>query len=193
MSALGRVVFSALGKGLGRSARLAGRFRRDEGGANAVEFGLVALPFFALVMAIIEAAMAFFASQVMETGLRDAARMIRTGQAQTGNWTAARFKEEVCAHIPALLNCAASLTIDVRSYNSFSSADWSVPTSGGNFNPGGTQFNMGAAGSIVVARAFYAWPSYANILGSSLANQSNGTILLVASSAFRNEPFSINP
>lgn len=190
--AFGRVAFLVLGRAIRRTARAAARLHRNENGASAVEFGIVALPFFALVMAIIEAAMAFFASQVMETALRDAARLIRTGQAQSNNWTAAQFKQQVCQRIPALLDCANNLTVDVRSYSSFGSTDWSTPTAGGNFNPGGAQFNMGSAGSIVVVRAFYSWPSYANILGSSLANQANGTILLVASSAFRNEPFPTN-
>jgi Flp pilus assembly protein TadG len=185
------VVYSFIGNAARRAARLTHRFGKDRRGASAVEFAIVAVPFFALVMAIIEAAMAFFASQVMETGLRDAARMIRTGQAQNGSWTRDRFKQEVCDNIPALLSCG-SLTIDVRSYQSFGAADWSTPMSDGNFNPAAAQFNMGNPGSIVVARAYYSWPSFANIIGSSLANQANGTILLVASSAFRNEPFQQN-
>lgn len=171
--------------------RATARFGRDKGGANTVEFGLVALPFFALLMAIIEAAMTFFAAQVLETGLRDAARLIRTGQAHgTAGFNAAAFKTEVCNRIPALINCPG-ITIDVRETPAFGTADFNVPRSGGNFNPGAAQFAMGQAGTIVVARAFYEWPSFANLLGSSLSNQPNGKILLVSTSAFRNEPFGL--
>jgi Flp pilus assembly protein TadG len=177
------------GHAVRRFSRLTRRFRHDQRGANAVEFGIVALPFFALVMAIIEAAMVFFAGQVMETGLRDAARLIRTGQAHsTAGFNQSAFKTAVCQRIPALLDCS-QLSVDVRTYTNFSSTSFAPPTSSGNFDPAQTQFNMGTGGSIVVARAFYSYPSFANILGSSLSNQANGRILLVATASFRNEPF----
>lgn len=171
---------------------LLGRYRlfiKDRSGANAVEFGIVALPFFALMMAIIEASMAFFAGQLLDTGLNDAARLIRTGQAQASAYDAARFKQEVCNRIPALITCNASLTIDVRVATSFSTSNFTVPTASGNFDSTQTQYNIGGSSSVVVARAFYKWPSFANLLGSSLSNQADKTILLVATSAFRNEPF----
>jgi Flp pilus assembly protein TadG len=179
-----------LGAALRAAARSSDRFRRDERGANAVEFGIVALPFFALLMAIVEAAMAFFAAQVMETGLRDSARLIRTGQAhgQTG-FNATSFRNDICPRVAPLLACAG-IVVDVRDYSSFGAASFANPTSGGNFDPTQTRFSMGQAGSIIVARAYYEWPSFANILGSSLSRQANGRILLVATSSFRNEPFS---
>ncbi len=189
---MGRVsvhTYLLVGRGLRAVARATRRFQRNESGANAVEFGLVALPFFALLMAIIEAAMAFFAGQILETALRDAARLIRTGQSHSqGTFNAAAFKTEVCNRIPAVVPCAG-ISVDVREYNSFSAVNFNNPMSGGNFDPSQMQFNMGGSGSIVVARAFYEWPSLANILGSSLSRQPNGRILLVSTSAFRNEPF----
>ncbi len=45
------------------------RFRRNRRGSAAVEFALVAPVFFALLFAIIESAMVFFAGQVLETGV----------------------------------------------------------------------------------------------------------------------------
>ena len=170
-------------------ALLARHFLRDKSAAVALEFGFIALPFFGLLMAIIEAALAFFAGQLLDTGLSDAARLIRTGQAQAGAYDAARFKQEVCNRIPALINCASGLTIDVQVAATFSGANFTVPMAGGNFDASQAQYNIGGASSIVVARAFYSWPSFANVLGSSLSNQANGTILLVATSTFRNEPF----
>ena len=60
------------------------RFRRSRAGSAAVEFALVAPVFFALLFAIIEVAIMFFASQVLETITQDSARALMTGQAQTG-------------------------------------------------------------------------------------------------------------
>jgi len=59
------------------------RFRRNHRGSAAVEFALVAPMFVALLFAIIETALMFFASQVLETVTQDSARTIMTGQAQT--------------------------------------------------------------------------------------------------------------
>ena len=63
--------------------KLLRRFRSNRRGSVAVEFSLIALPFFALLFAIIETALVFFASQVLETAVQDSSRLILTGQAQT--------------------------------------------------------------------------------------------------------------
>src|ERR1700722_10029033 len=88
------------------------RFRRNRRGSAAVEFALVAPVFFALLFAIIETAIMFFASQVLETITQESARMILTGQAQTASYTQSQFKTYVCSQIPALFNCA-NVSVDV--------------------------------------------------------------------------------
>jgi Flp pilus assembly protein TadG len=59
---------------------LLSRFRRNRRGSTVVEFALVAPMFFALLVAIIETARMFFATQVLETVTQDSARLIMTGQ-----------------------------------------------------------------------------------------------------------------
>jgi Flp pilus assembly protein TadG len=61
----------------------AARFARDRKGATAVEFAFVAAPFFLLVFAILEIALIFFASAIIEEAVADAARDIRTGELQS--------------------------------------------------------------------------------------------------------------
>src|SRR6201994_4843844 len=95
------------------------RFRRQRRGSAAVEFALVAPVFFALLFAIIEVALMFFASQVLETVTQASARYLLTGQAQSAGLTQAQFKTYVCSQIPALFNCA-NLKINVQSAASFS-------------------------------------------------------------------------
>ena len=63
------------------------RFRRNGDGSAVVEFALVAPMFLALLFAIIETALMFFASQVLETVTQDSARVIMTGQAQNASYT----------------------------------------------------------------------------------------------------------
>src|SRR5471030_3332238 len=90
------------------------RFRRNRRGSAAIEFALVAPVFYALLFAILETALMFFASQVLETITQDSARQILTGQAQNAAYTQAQFKTYVCSQIPALFTCA-SVYVDVES------------------------------------------------------------------------------
>ncbi|MBW8857368.1 MAG: pilus assembly protein, partial [Bradyrhizobium sp.] len=59
-------------------ANILRRFRRNRRGSAAVEFALVAPVFFAVLFAIIELALVFFASQILETVTQDTSRLIMT-------------------------------------------------------------------------------------------------------------------
>src|SRR3990172_7469707 len=89
-------------------------------GAAAVEFALVAAPFLALLFAIMETAIIFFAGQALETAVADSARLIMTGQAQTQGFDQTKFKEQVCAKIYGLFNCNAGVYVDVKTFTNFS-------------------------------------------------------------------------
>ena len=67
------------------------RFRRNRRGSAAVEFALVAPVFFALLFAIIETALVFFAAQVLETGTQDSTRLMYTHQASDTGMTESQF------------------------------------------------------------------------------------------------------
>lgn len=166
------------------------RFRRNRRGSAAVEFALVAPIFFALLFAIIETAMVFFASQVLETVTQDSARIIMTGQAQAASYTPAQFKSLVCGRIVALFDCANGISVDVRSYPTFSSVTITDPIDAGkNFTAAGLKYCPGREGDIVVVRLFYQWPLFVTGLGYNIANLAGGKRLLTATAAFRNEPF----
>jgi len=164
------------------------RFRRDRRGATIVEFALVAAPFFALLFAILQTALIFFATQVLETGVHDAARLIRTGQAQEQELNAETFKAAVCSEIFGLFDCMGGLKIDVRTYLDFAGADTGKSIVDGDFQDD-LVYQPGAGGDIVVVRAFYEWPMVLPTLDSSAANLNNGNYLLSAAATFRNEPF----
>jgi len=67
------------------------RFRRNRRGSAAVEFALVAPVFFALLFAIIETALVFFAGQVLETGVQDSGRLLFTNQSNCAGMSQADF------------------------------------------------------------------------------------------------------
>jgi Flp pilus assembly protein TadG len=171
------------------SLRSVRRLVRQQDGAAAVEFGLVAAPFLALVFAIIETAVVFFAGQALETAVADSSRLIMTGQAQTQSFDAAAFKNAVCAKIYGLFNCASGVSVDVQTFTSFSNVSNTNPVdASGNFNLN-PSYNPGGPGDIVMVRLFYQYPVYVSLLGFNLSNVNGGKRLLAATAVFRNEPY----
>ncbi|PLX37968.1 MAG: pilus assembly protein [Hyphomicrobiales bacterium] len=173
---------------LGRS--LPARFVRNEDGVYAIEFAMVAMPFFALLFMIFEVSFTIFANQILDNAVSDAARMIRTGQAQQQNFSQAEFKQQVCGGLVGLFDCDSYLHIDVKTFSSFGSVALSEPTDeNGDVDDGSFSYNDGGANDIVVVRVFYEWPMISPLSGSHLADLSNGRRLLSSVAAFRNEPF----
>jgi Flp pilus assembly protein TadG len=169
--------------------RLRRSFFADERGATAVEFGLIAPAFIALLVGIIQTFLAFFASQLLEQIVISSSRVILTNQAQSQNMTQSQFTQLVCSKVVILLNCSG-LMIDVQAYSGFGGVNTSAPTL--TYNAGKVsnawQYNPGQPGQIVVVRLMYEWPVFGGPLGFTLSNLADGNRLIMASSAFQNEP-----
>ena len=165
------------------------RFVRRKDGSVAVEFAMVAAPFFALLFAIMETAIVFFAGQALETAVGDSARLIMTGQAQGAGFDAAAFKNAVCGKIYGLFNCQNGVFVDVNTFTSFSNVTMPTPVDGAGKFQNDFNYNPGGPGDIVVVRLFYQYPVYVSLLGFNLSNVNGGKRLLAATAAFRNEPY----
>jgi len=165
------------------------RFLKQQDGAAAVEFAMVATPFLALTFAIIESAMVFFAGQSLEAATASAARLILTGQAQTAGYSASDFKTQVCSRVAGLFDCSNGVYVDVKTYNNFSSVSSTPPVSGGQLNTSNMTYTPGGPGCIVKVSIYYQWPIYVSLLGNNLSNLNGNKRLLVATSVFRNEPY----
>jgi len=92
-----------------------------------------------------------------------------------------------------LFNCE-NLFISKAVLTKYEGATTDMPIDGsGAFDASGLSWDYACGGQIVQVRAFYEWPSYANILGSSIANGAsglaNGNILLNSTAVFRTEPY----
>jgi Flp pilus assembly protein TadG len=165
------------------------RFRRNRNGSAAVEFAMVAPMFIGLLFAILESAMVFFASQVLETVTQDSARMIMTGQEQSAGKTQADFKAVVCSKVNALFNCTNGITVDVQSAPAFGTISLSDPVDAAcNYSPP-NNYLPGGPGDIVVVRLFYQWPIFVTGFGFNLSCGSGSTRILTATAAFQNEPY----
>lgn len=150
-------------------------FGRNRSGSAAVEFAMIAPIFFALIFAIIETGMMFFASQTLEVAVQDGARTIYTSQVMT----AVDFKTPICARVSALMDCS-KLDVDVRSYNAGTAITISDPIDASGAYVTGSSVYQPPAGyptnQTVVVRAFYQWPLYVTGLGYNMANIDRGKV-----------------
>jgi Flp pilus assembly protein TadG len=174
--------------GSAQGGKVAG-IARDRRGAVAIEFALLAIPLFMLLFGILETGLIFFGSSVLERATADAARLVRTGQAQAINMTATQYHDYICGEVSVLLSCGASLQVDVEAYSDFNSVVVSNPIVGGVLDPNLNKYNMGVSGNIVLVRTFYTWNILTPILRPFFANLSGGQRLMTSTAAFRNEPF----
>ena len=163
--------------------------RSGKSGSAAVEFAFVAPVFFMFLFGIIEGGVMFFGQAALMNATQDAARLIRTGQAQ-GTIDQTAFTQKVCDGIKALLNCA-NLQVDVENYPSgFTSSLGSPVDANGNLKSGQNNYNTGNPCDVVVVRSFYKYIIVTPVLTSFLAGHSgNNFTWLSAAAAFRNEPY----
>ncbi len=97
------------------SRRKRGRasFGKNDSGATAVEFALIALPFFTVVFGIIEVGLSHFVNRMVDNAVINASREIRTGQAHDGGYDAATFETRICGNLPDFLCSLDRLVVDV--------------------------------------------------------------------------------
>jgi len=176
-------------------AALRGRaFVRDQHGAVAIEFGILALPFFTLIFAILETTMIFFAAQILDSAVQDASRLVRTGQAQLANYPASNFRTAICNGLYGLFDCS-KLKIKVSVISNFASATATPPTQTGTACSPTCNWTItesytpGTGSNVIMVQAYYKWPVIVNLPGFNLQNQPDGIRLLGSVRVFQNEPF----
>ncbi|WP_119388341.1 TadE/TadG family type IV pilus assembly protein [Taklimakanibacter lacteus] len=167
-------------------ARLIRHFGRREEGATAVEFALVAGPFFALLLVIFETAVVLFTDISLQNGVTAASRLIRTGQAQ--NMSLDSFRSAVCKNVFSYIDCS-KIRLDVSKSATQPPAGVDMDT----VNDSTPQsWQKSDPSDWVLVQARYDWKLFIPAL-SRLSNYSNGEgeqmRRLTAGALFRNEPF----
>ena len=79
----------------GLHKRLLRQWRADDRGSTALEFSIVAVPFFMFVLGLVGCAIYFFVSNSLEKGMDQTSRLIRTGEAVTQKMTVNQFKQGI--------------------------------------------------------------------------------------------------
>jgi len=191
-----------------RRRRLLRRFRKDDQGVTAIEFGLVAMPFFAILFSILETSLVFWTTQVLETEVSDAARKIYTGQFQQDNPNkstddlAKAFKAEICGtgtkdgkpvnKLP-LFDCHGLLKVDVAPATAFPNKVPPIPVKDGVLDTEGFGYRASRGEEIVIVRAVIEYPIFASLMNTNQTNLKNGKRLIMASAVHKNEPFQSTP
>lgn len=162
----------------------------DAGGAAAVEFALVGSTFMLMLIAAFEFGYMLFVQSVLDNAARDAARLIRTGQAQQSSNPTSTFQTLLCGEVGSLIGCG-NIIYQAQVFNSWTGAQTAVSTpptrtANGNFVPKG--FSPGTAGQIVVVTVTYNYPFFTPWVGGLLGGSSNSA-LLMSTVVFQNEPY----
>ncbi len=184
--------------------RLFGRLLARRDGATAIEFALLALPFFIIVAASLETFVAFSAEQIFANANETMARRIRTGEFKVTS-TLEKAKEEYrkafCEEIKILMPCSATeaakedkLFIHVEKVDSYSAITPAVAVIDGDLNADSFKFDPGGKKTINIVRAYYRWDIITDLVrplitNVNTANGSSRDYLMVATVVVENEDY----
>jgi Flp pilus assembly protein TadG len=184
---------------------------RSNDGAAAIEFAILAIPYFLIIFAIIETFVAYTAEQLVSNATDNLSRQLRTGQITAGlgrttDKTRTEIRQIFCEDVSILIQCSPEeiatpnlLQLDIRSFATFADIPTTIPrksadnyadidTTGFGYSPGGPK-------SINMVRAYYRWQVITDLVRPYITNirPSDGSLpnhfLIVATSAFQNEDY----
>ena len=167
-----------------------GRWKKDEDGAAAVEFALVAVPLFTMLLGVLETCLFFASGSVLEGAAHEAARVIRTGQAQESGDPLALFEERMCNTLGALVDCEnidyEVVEIPTDSFYGVSAYD---PTFDSEGNLESQGFSAGGVESTVLVRLFYRYEFLTPFIGNMMGDEIGQSYGHMSTVVIRNEPY----
>ena len=187
------------------------RMGRSRDGAAAIEFAILAIPYFMIIFAIIETFIAFSAEQLLSNAVNTMSRKLRTGQitfdpTRATYMTEPQFRAAFCGEISFMMKCDATeiatpknLYIDVRTFNSFGTIPTTIPRASSaafaDLDTSSFKFAPGGAKSINMMRVFYRWKITADIVRPYITTirPADGSMptdfLIVGTTAFQSEDY----
>ena len=165
------------------------RLLKQDKGSVAIEFSFVALPFFMIIIGILELGMYYASATILEGATVRAARIIRTGQAQEAADPLTAFTDELCFNVRHIMDCT-DLQYEVINPNgvNFSEAANVNPVFDADGNLQSSGFDPGGASEVVIVRVAYRFNFSTPLLGS-LLGQSSRSALIMSTATVRNEPY----
>ena len=171
------------------------RICNNNSGITAIEFALIGPVFFLLIMGLFEVTILLGQSAVIENAVFDAARVVRTGQAQNSPDPLGTFRATLCGDaLVGFVQCD-DLTFNVQVFPSFADTPLEVEINeeGVIVDGDGVEieevFEPGTAEDIVVVRVFHIYSFFTPLIGRILGNGGGDTFLMVFAAVFRSEPY----
>lgn len=156
---------------------------------------MVAAPFFLMLSAIFETALVFFSTQILENAVADASRRFYTGEFQQTHKSVSdsaalqqHFKNDVCSKV-TLFDCQATLKVDISTHKTFPNGGFAAPIKDGEIDPSFGQYQAAPGDTYVLVRVAGVRTVFMAMMTPYLSNLNGNRRLVMASAAFKTEPF----
>lgn len=193
--------------------RLWRKLARSKDGAAAIEFAILAIPYFMIIFAIIETFVAFAAEQLVTNAVNTLGRQLRTGQITyqmnrpaTDINDVTKFRRAFCDEVDIMIQCSeaeiatpSKLYIDARTFASFGAIPKTIPrvstATFADIDPTSFKYTPGGPSTINMLRAYYRWQVITDLIRPYITTirPSDGSLpsdfLIVATTAFQNENY----
>lgn len=163
-----------------------------EDGAVAVEFSMLAIPFIFLLIGIMEICLMFASNSVLDGATQDAARLVRTGQAQQSNGNPEDvFADRLCEKASVLIDCGDLQfeVIEMPRFADFGSFGASFDKEGNLQSRG---FEPGGVNSVNLIRVIYRYKLATPMIAQFLSDGPNNTRLMISTVVLQTEPYDIS-
>ena len=171
------------------------RYAKSDDGAVAMEFAFIAIPFFYIVMAVLETSVVYFAETNLGTSVETASRQIRVGTfgaGLTGDEKKTLFIQNVCDNAVMVPDCENNLKVDVQVITTFADANSvsSIAACLSGADPDDFSVTEGTGSALMLVRVCYDWQLITPFMSQVFSYPAgSGSRTLSSVQAFRNEPF----
>lgn len=186
---------------------IGGGFLQRDDGTTAIEFAMVAVPFFMFIFGLMGVSTYFFIMTSIEKGMDQASRLVRTGQAQASDMTVGDFRKTICRRANSKADTDTTdsgwvkcnnLQIFVQTFGSWADVQ---PASCLNNNQAVVSTAndsdkiadySGEANAIVLVTACYRWKMAGKLPYINLGQMADGSMMMQSATAFRTEPYAVS-
>jgi len=171
---------------------LCGQWIRGTEGSEGVEFALIWVPFVYVTFAIIEISLFFAGANMLESGVNASARMIKTGQIQTGGGDQEdAFRQALCTQLFILVDCEnVDLEVVPMPNNQFTDAENYQPQYDEDGHLISSGFNAGGANTVVLIRVAYRYQLWTPLFAQIFSTEPDHAIPLLTTVVLETEPYS---
>ena len=171
------------------------KFIKNNDGVTAIEFAFFAIPMAFIIAGMVEVGMMSTAGTLLQGATDDAARLIRTGQAQTSADPQGMFEDMLCDKVDLLIDCDDLVyeVIKIDEGTGFGGLAANMMLIEPVFDPDGNLvaqgFDAGNENSLIIVRVTYNYPLLSPFVGPVMSDNNNNTRLLMATAIIQNEPY----